>query len=70
MMADHHKGYVVPIGGVLAYQEHIAPSGVDFDIACGNKAVKLDIQAPEVKKHIKKAYGIPWNSASVAKTPG
>ncbi|MEE2708655.1 MAG: RtcB family protein [Gemmatimonadota bacterium] len=33
MMADHHKDYAVPIGGVLAYQDHISPSGVGFDIA-------------------------------------
>ncbi len=62
MMADHHKGYAVPIGGVLAYQEHISPSGVGFDIACGNKAVKLDIPAPEVKKHIKKIMDDIWHS--------
>lgn len=40
-MADHHKGYAVPIGGVVAYKDAISPSGVGFDIACGNKAVLL-----------------------------
>ena len=38
LMADHHKGYAVPIGGVVAYKDSISPSGVGFDIACGNKA--------------------------------
>lgn len=39
LMADHHLGYSMPIGGVIAYQDAISPSGVGFDIACGNKAV-------------------------------
>lgn len=39
LMADHHPGYAVPIGGVVAYRDKITPSGVDYDIACGNKAV-------------------------------
>ena len=54
LMADHHIGYAVPIGGVVAYQDKISPSGVGFDIACGNKAVRLDIPADEVRKDIKK----------------
>jgi tRNA-splicing ligase RtcB len=28
LMADHHKGYAVPIGGVVAYENAISPSGV------------------------------------------
>ena len=45
-------GYAVPIGGVVAYEEEISPSGVGFDIACGNKAVLLDADAREVQKNI------------------
>ena len=30
LMADHHKGYAVPIGGVVAYEDKISPSGVGF----------------------------------------
>lgn len=52
MMADHHKGYAVPIGGVVAYENAISPSGVGYDIACGNKAVRLDIPATEVRANI------------------
>jgi tRNA-splicing ligase RtcB len=32
--ADGHVGYSQPIGGVLAYPDHISPSGVGYDIAC------------------------------------
>lgn len=42
LMADGHLGYVMPIGGVAAYRNHISPVGVGFDIACGNMAIRLD----------------------------
>ena len=45
LMADHHLGYSQPIGGVIAYKGLISPSGVGYDIACGNKAVAIDIPA-------------------------
>ena len=34
MMADHHKGYGVPIGGVIAHETLVSPSGVGYDIGC------------------------------------
>src|SRR5580692_1098945 len=52
LMADHHLGYAVPIGGVVAYENSISPSGVGYDIACGNKAVLTDADASEVRKNI------------------
>ncbi len=42
LMADAHLGYVMPIGGVMAYENQVSPVGVGFDIGCGNMAVKLD----------------------------
>jgi len=53
LMADHHVGYAVPIGGVVAYEDKVSPSGVGFDIACGNKAVLTDASARDVKRDIK-----------------
>jgi tRNA-splicing ligase RtcB len=52
LMADHHLGYSMPIGGVVAYRDAISPSGVGFDIACGNKAVRTSIPAEDVKPFI------------------
>lgn len=52
LMADHHVGYSMPIGGVAAYREHISPSGVGYDIACGNKAVLTDMPGVELRKKI------------------
>jgi tRNA-splicing ligase RtcB len=54
LMADHHKGYAVPIGGVVAYKDSISPSGVGFDIACGNKAVLLDMLGSALRENIGK----------------
>src|SRR4051812_41967742 len=34
LCADGHVGYSQPIGGAVAYPDHISPSGVGFDIAC------------------------------------
>jgi len=48
LCADHHVGYSQPIGGVVAYRDHISPSGVGFDISCGNKAVMTDVMAGDV----------------------
>jgi tRNA-splicing ligase RtcB len=48
LCADGHLGYSMPIGGVVAYREHVSPSGVGFDIACGNKAVRTDLTYDEV----------------------
>lgn len=52
LMADHHKGYSQPIGGVVVYEGQISPSGVGYDIACGNKAVRTNLQASDVKPRI------------------
>lgn len=44
LMADGHLGYVMPIGGVAAYQGKVSVVGVGFDIACGNAAVRTDLK--------------------------
>src|SRR5687768_18474196 len=43
LMADGHVGYVMPIGGVAAYDEQVSVVGVGFDIACGNAAIRTDL---------------------------
>ena len=39
LCADGHLGYSMPIGGVVGYRDHVSPSGVGYDIACGNLAM-------------------------------
>jgi tRNA-splicing ligase RtcB len=60
LMADHHLGYAVPIGGVVAYQDQVSPSGVGFDIACGNKAVRLDMASSEASANISSIMDDIW----------
>jgi len=43
IMADGHRGYWMPIGGVAAFRDWVSPIGVGFDIACGNCAIKTDM---------------------------
>jgi tRNA-splicing ligase RtcB len=63
-MADHHKGYAMPIGGVAAYPDKVSPSGVGYDIACGNKAVRLDMSASEIVPVIREVMDEIWGSLS------
>ena len=62
LMADHHLGYAQPIGGVLAYQNAVSPSGVGYDIACGNKAVRLDLPSAEVRANISTIMTDIWET--------
>lgn len=67
LCADGHLGYAQPVGGVIAYQDQISVSGVGFDIACGNLAVRTDVPfhavmdradelLAEIRKHI--SFGV------------
>ncbi|MEX2152600.1 MAG: RtcB family protein [Gemmatimonadaceae bacterium] len=44
LMADGHVGYVMPIGGVAAYDNKASVVGVGFDIACGNAAIRTNLE--------------------------
>jgi len=48
LCADHHVGYSQPIGGGIAYEGYVSPSGVGYDIGCGNLAVRTNLQASDV----------------------
>ena len=54
LCADGHKGYAQPIGGVVAYKDKISLSGVGFDIACGNLAIRTDVTRPQLQSSIQK----------------
>jgi tRNA-splicing ligase RtcB len=72
LSADHHLGYSMPIGASIAYPDYVSPSGVGFDIGCGNKAVgtsllysdisgDLDRIMDEVSRRISFGMGRPNN---------
>jgi tRNA-splicing ligase RtcB len=48
LCADHHPGYSQPIGGAVAYEGFVSPSGAGFDLGCGNKAARTDLRAADV----------------------
>lgn len=52
LCADGHYGYSQPVGGVIVYDGQIAPSGVGYDIACGNKAVKTNLTYNQIKNDL------------------
>jgi tRNA-splicing ligase RtcB len=49
LCADHHPGYSQPIGGAVAYEGYVSPSGVGYDIGCGNKAVLTNLHAADIE---------------------
>jgi tRNA-splicing ligase RtcB len=54
LCADGHFGYSMPIGGVVSYDNAVSPSGVGYDIACGNKAVQTDLMYATVFNDVPK----------------
>jgi tRNA-splicing ligase RtcB len=67
LMADGHYGYVMPVGGVAAFDNKVSVIGVGFDIACGNCAIKTDIKLEDITRHkitIKDAISNPHYTAS------
>lgn len=51
LMADGHFGYVMPVGGVAAYDNQVSVVGVGFDIACGNCAIKTNKTLADITNH-------------------
>lgn len=48
LLADGHYGYSQPVGGVVAYRDMLSPSGVGFDIGCGNLAVRTNLVRADI----------------------
>jgi tRNA-splicing ligase RtcB (3'-phosphate/5'-hydroxy nucleic acid ligase) len=49
LCADHHPGYSQPIGGGIAYEGYVSPSGVGYDIGCGNKAAQTELTRADLE---------------------
>lgn len=64
LCADGHLGYSVPVGGVVAYDGLINVNGVGYDIACGNKAVRLECNVEEVKANIQQIMDKVYSTIS------
>jgi len=52
LCADGHLGYAQPVGGVIAYEEHVSISGVGFDIGCGNMAARVNLKYEDIRERV------------------
>src|SRR5699024_8635125 len=52
LWADGHYGYSQPVGAVGVYIGQFSPSGVGYDIVCGNNAIKTNLAYNDVKNDI------------------
>ncbi len=69
LMADGHVGYVMPIGGVAAYENAVSVVGVGFDIACGNAAIRTDATLQDLgRKPARAQKELEWLADQVAGT--
>jgi tRNA-splicing ligase RtcB len=56
LMPDAHKGYTLPIGGVVAAKGMIFPSMVGYDIGCGMCAIPTTYDSLYVRQHAKEIW--------------
>ena len=64
-MPDAHLGYGFAIGGVAAFDVEegiISPGGVGFDINCGVRLIRTNLQKEDVVPHIKKLIDELFNN--------
>lgn len=57
LCADHHPGYSQPIGAAIGYINQISPSGVGYDIGCGNLAVRTNLLYSEIAEAVPAIMG-------------
>jgi len=56
LMPDAHKGYGMPIGGVMATEETIVPYAVGLDIGCGMRAALTPYLAEDISLERRRSY--------------
>jgi tRNA-splicing ligase RtcB len=49
LCADHHPGYSQPIGGGIAYEGYVSPSGVGYDIGCIAAGARVSLEGGLVR---------------------
>ncbi|MDF1538663.1 MAG: RtcB family protein [Candidatus Thorarchaeota archaeon] len=64
VLPDGHQGYGFPIGGVAATDYDagvISPGGVGYDINCGVRAIRTNLDFNDVREKIKSLIDQLWN---------
>jgi len=56
LMPDAHTGYSLPIGAVVATEDHILPSWVGYDIGCGMCALSTTFDPVGVRLHAQEIF--------------
>lgn len=56
LLPDAHKGYGLPIGGVVATKDHIVPSWVGFDKGCGVCAISTTFEQGMIEYYKKEIF--------------
>lgn len=80
-MPDIHEGYGFPIGGVAAFDAYegiVSPGGVGYDINCGVRLIRTDLDEKDVRPKLKQLVdtlfeNVPsglGSSGKVRLTPG
>lgn len=65
IMADGHRGYVMPVGGVAAYDNAVSVPGVGYDIACGNAAIQTNLKLNDIcNKHLADIDNNPYSAVT------
>lgn len=57
LLPDAHEGYGFPIGGVAAFDYKfglVSPGGIGFDINCGVRLLKTNVELKEIKDDLEK----------------
>jgi tRNA-splicing ligase RtcB len=65
VLPDGHQGYGFPIGGVAAtdYESGvISPGGVGYDINCGVRALRTNLDVSDIKDKMKNLIDQLWNT--------
>ncbi len=65
VLPDGHQGYGFPIGGVAAtdYESGvISPGGVGYDINCGVRAIRTNLDISDVRDKMKELIDQLWNT--------
>lgn len=67
LMADDHLGQGVLMGGLICSESRISLIAVVFAIACGNRAVRLDIPGAELRANIERVMDAIWQALSLGR---
>src|SRR4029078_11504213 len=65
VLPDGHEGYGFPVGGVAATDMEegvISPGGVGYDINCGVRLLRSNLNVNQVKPHLKNLINELFNS--------